>query len=418
MILPVIAALAIIGFIAAASKHSSDVTTTTVPTPAVAAGDDFSARVAAAIAAKDVAALRLLAIQAGAAGNKEAADSIMAEIARITGAAMPIRETFSPFGGATFSPYRVYTVKAGDSPYTIAKLFTGNGNRWSEMIPLNTGRKPGLPVVWTNEVLNLPASWPALPQSQPVAAPVYHPAPVAAPVVTVPAPVAAPVVTASPAQQAASPAPATSYQAPTPVYQAPAATLAPAGTQTYTVKSGDNAYTIAQYFTGNGSRWTEMVALNKSKVPALPSMWAGEVLNIPATWPIKLAAAAPAQSPVAQVIPTSGPPANHDGDDAALELTNYLRGLGGLAARYKENRSQVAALSQRLGIYDAKGMYGRDMAKAVMQHGFIPVAPFYWPSVGTAAAKNEFLALVKTYQAADPQRSADWSLLVADTVRS
>ena len=66
----------------------------------------------------------------------------------------------------------------------------------------------------------------------------------------------------------------------------------------------------------------------------------------------------------------------------------------------------------------ADGAYGRDTARAVIQLGLVPVAPYYWPKTNTQAAKNEFLSLVKQYSNADAPRSAQWAKLIADTNRS
>lgn len=53
-----------------------------------------------------------------------------------------------------------YIVTKGDSPFSIAKSLTGNGNRWKEMLPLNKDKKPSIDKnVWVGEVLNIPPSW-------------------------------------------------------------------------------------------------------------------------------------------------------------------------------------------------------------------------------------------------------------------
>jgi hypothetical protein len=71
---------------------------------------------------------------------------------------------------------KTYVIQSGDSASAIAKKFTGNGGRWRELLPPN----PNLKVVQTRDesgtimsthvvpfnagqVLNVPASWPALP---------------------------------------------------------------------------------------------------------------------------------------------------------------------------------------------------------------------------------------------------------------
>jgi len=127
--------------------------------------------------------------------------------------------------------------------------------------------------------------------------------------------------------------------------------------------------------------------------------------------------------PVPGPAPTPGPapgpaPAENDQRAAAAELTAYLKGIGGLAGRFKESKPQVATWLARIGQPDPRGYYGRNAARAIAMLGLVPVVPFYWPTVKTAAAKAEWLALVDKYAAADPQRAAEWKKLRADSVRS
>jgi hypothetical protein len=102
---------------------------------------------------------------------------------------------------------------------------------------------------------------------------------------------------------------------------------------------------------------------------------------------------------------------------AAQELTSYLQSLGGLAGRYKEDRAKVKALQTRMGAF-ADGMYGKGSATIIMQNGLVPVAPYYWSKTTATADKSAFMALVKNYAAADPQRATEWNKLLADTQRS
>lgn len=130
--------------------------------------------------------------------------------------------------------------------------------------------------------------------------------------------------------------------------------------------------------------------------------------------------AAPTPMPQTQSLPESTPQVTTESDArlAARELTAYLTSGGGLAFRWKESRPKVSAWLARMGIPDPKGLYGRDSARAVMQQGFVPVTPYYWPSTGAAQAKKEFLSLVSTYSAADPQRASQWAKLVSDVNRA
>lgn len=62
----------------------------------------------------------------------------------------------------------------------------------------------------------------------------------------------------------------------TPTTQAPTA-------KTYTVKSGDSLWKIAQSTLGSGSRWKEIYNLNKSTIGGNPNrIYPGQVFNLPA----------------------------------------------------------------------------------------------------------------------------------------
>jgi len=129
--------------------------------------------------------------------------------------------------------------------------------------------------------------------------------------------------------------------------------------------------------------------------------------------------AAPAPGPSADASAPQGPvPADSDARTAAAELTAYLTRCGGLACRFKEDKAQVSAWLARIGQPDPRGYYGRNAARAIAMLGLVPVVPFYWPTVKTAQAKAEWLALVDKYAAADPQRAAQWKKLRADSVKS
>ncbi len=53
-------------------------------------------------------------------------------------------------------------------------------------------------------------------------------------------------------------------------------------TRTYTVKSGDSLWRIAQNLLGKGSRYTEIYNLNKDKIKNANLIYPGQVLTIPA----------------------------------------------------------------------------------------------------------------------------------------
>lgn len=69
------------------------------------------------------------------------------------------------------------------------------------------------------------------------------------------------------------------------------------GTQ-YVVVKGDSPWKIAQQLSGNGANWTQLKSLNADKKPTIDkNIWAGEILNIPASW--QKPSAKPASPPVA-----------------------------------------------------------------------------------------------------------------------
>jgi LysM repeat protein len=66
----------------------------------------------------------------------------------------------------------------------------------------------------------------------------------------------------------------------------------------YVVVKGDSPWAIAQRLSGNGANWTQLKALNTDKKPTIDkNIWAGEVLNIPASW--QKPSANPAPTPIA-----------------------------------------------------------------------------------------------------------------------
>lgn len=157
-----------------------------------------------------------------------------------------------------------YTVKSGDTGVSIAKKFTGDGNRWKELKAANPAiaSRPdpkgwGM-VIYAGDVLKLPTGWPSTPGAVAV-------------VTTTAVPVATP---------AALPAATTTSVV------APVST----GPKTYTVKSGDTGSGIAKAFTGDASRWVELKALNPKVMARAASkqygfaIYVGDVINIPADW--------------------------------------------------------------------------------------------------------------------------------------
>ena len=57
----------------------------------------------------------------------------------------------------------------------------------------------------------------------------------------------------------------------------------PPAATTYTVKSGDSLWKIAQKQLGDGTRWREIYDLNKDTIGSNPNLiYAGQVYNMPA----------------------------------------------------------------------------------------------------------------------------------------
>lgn len=104
----------------------------------------------------------------------------------------------------------------------------------------------------------------------------------------------------------------------------------------------------------------------------------------------------------------------------AAQLTTYLKSIGGLAGRYKENRALVKEY-QLAESLTADGKYGPGTATKVLGHGLVPVAPYYWTTAGPTAVsrqKQTFIAAVRKAQSLDPSRTAEYDALIRDTQRS
>lgn len=363
------------------------------------ADDSFDAAVAAAIAAHDIPALQALAAKADAMGLHTVANSIREEIALLQGTAPP-PPTTTPDAPHPTAVLATYITQKGDTGTSVAKKFTGDGNRWRELLTVNPTLKDSkYGIKWNvGQRINLPSSWPS-------GVPVLSPAPVP--------------VTTSPVS--------TSWgAAPAPVVIPPAA---PSGVHTYRVVSGDTGEKVATKFVGDKNRWRELLTVNPTLKDAKYGikLYTGHDINIPANWPAVPSGgitplALPGTSPVpiatAPIALPGGAPPQSDIVVAAQELTNYLTSIGGLAGRGKESRARVASWLARLGVPDPTGMYGRQGATAVMQVGLVPVVPYYWPKTGATAAKADFSRLVQNYAAADTQRAPQWQKLLSDIQRA
>ncbi len=145
---------------------------------------------------------------------------------------------------APTSRANTYRIQKDDNPSKLALRFTGDANRWPELVKAN----PQYPVdpktrsfkrFDTSMTLNLPASWPATPAG-------------AAPALPAPA-AAAPVST------------------------------------TYVIQKDDNPSVLARRFTGDANRWRELRAANPTmtvdnKTGNFKYFPAGKTINLPASW--------------------------------------------------------------------------------------------------------------------------------------
>ena len=131
-----------------------------------------------------------------------------------------------------------YTVKAGDTLWSIAESETGSGYNWADIVEENDIKDPSKVEVGTK--LNIPK------QIGEKIAPTVVPE------------VSQTEVTK--AQLSESPSPTLS----------PSPTIAPeVGGKEYTIKSGDTLWDISVRTYGNGYRWAEIASLNKIPNPDL-----------------------------------------------------------------------------------------------------------------------------------------------------
>lgn len=200
-----------------------------------------------------------------------------------------------------------WIIRTGDLPYMVAKLVTGDQNRWKELPSVNPGMKivtkkdsagkviwTGLDPWFTGKRINLPPSWIASTM----------------PELTAPAP--------APTPAGSTPAPSVAGGPPF-----PPPSQYPAGypSQFYVVQSGDYGTKIAERITGDGARWKELRDANPSTADAKYGMklYAGQKLTLPPAW-VKVAPAAP---PPALPVPVIEPPEELPAPTWPPDLTKF-----------------------------------------------------------------------------------------------
>jgi hypothetical protein len=195
--------------------------------------------------------------------------------------------------------------------------------------------------------------------------------------------------------------------------------------RTYTVRKGDSPWRVAQRFTGNGNRWKDLVKANPTKpinpkTGSFAQFYAGEVLNLPVSWPstppsTAAKVAAPVVTPrtvapvtVAPVVVTPSPmPAQSANYDLAQQMTDNLNAapIGG------EDKTLVKAFQLQEGtaaVGSADGLYGPQSALRVAWYGIIPSKPRYWHTATESADKANYRAQMAQYASKDPVRSSQW----------
>jgi hypothetical protein len=273
--------------------------------------------------------------------------------AHITPSAGPGTSTINPSTG-----YAQYHTQPHDTGSSISRAFTGDANRWRELLAVNPSTKSdkyGMAFNSGIAILNIPRNWPSAPHG------------------------------------------GTAYAPPAPSYPTPGQP----GQRTYTVRSGDTGSSIAKYYTGNPNRWPELVTANPETKDAKYGMKAyqGKVLKIPASWPD--AGGAPAQqvvmtplpdsplsvpsSPLPGVSPIPRTPVEMAADAMVRNLKAVQAAYPFPSVKGKEDQSIVKRFQAAVGGgADGKAGPGTLLAAAVAGQSDLPLV-MYWPTSASAS---------------------------------
>jgi len=329
------------------------------------------------------------------------AATVSTSAAPSTPAAVPYS---APSGGST------YVVKSGDTGQKIALAFTGDKNRWKELLTVNPKLKDAKYGIrlYAGQTINIPSGWgsgasassgPSASEDASIRAQIYQ--------ATDPATLdaLASALNSKPGYQSlgalasqraaelrAMGATATGVQQVQQILSAPASA---SGGSTYVVKSGDTGEKLALAFTGDKKRWPELAAANpKLKDPKYGiRLYAGKTINLPASWQTPVDAA-PAPAPLPPPVITTAAPASPSSpsspsvsplSDLQLKtdaVATYIKG----SRKGSEDTLMIKNWQTAAGLPQADGKFGPSSAERMAELG-VSVLPivWYWPKANAAS---------------------------------
>ena len=191
---------------------------------------------------------------------------------------------------------------------------------------------------------------------------------------------------------------------------------------TYVVQSGDTGEKVAQKFTGDKSRWRELliynpklksakygIALYTGKTIILPPDW--KVQPAPAPLPDRPAALPP--SPTPQPLPAPMSPVEQAAAAMAANLLSLQKSFGMPGAKYKEDKGLVTRFQSMVG-EKTDGMPGPGTTLKLALNGRVGNLPLvmYWPRSATASRVLQYRTDVRNV-AAQARAAGDTSRAAA-----